>query len=85
MDVLLQRGVDDLLDRAVVPEVDHFGAGTLQHPANDVDRGVVAVEQACRGNEANGAAHLGRTRRFSRARLGLPIHNDYVIRHIHLH
>ena len=43
--VLLDRGGDDLLDAAVVPEVDHLGAGGLQDAAHDVDRGIVAVEE----------------------------------------
>src|SRR5437879_6223469 len=51
--VLLQRGTDDLLDRAVVPEVDHLGARGLQDAPHDVDRRVVAVEQARRGDEAD--------------------------------
>jgi hypothetical protein len=50
--VLLDGGVDDVLHRAVVPEVDDLGALGLQHAAHDVDAGVVAVEQAGRGDEA---------------------------------
>ena len=51
LDVLLDRRVDDLLDRAVVPEVDHLGALRLQDPPHDVDRRVVAVEQARGGDQ----------------------------------
>ena len=51
--VLLERSADDLLDRAVVPEVDHLGARGLQDAPHDVDRRVVAVEQARRGDEAD--------------------------------
>jgi hypothetical protein len=51
--VLLQRRGDDLLDRAVVAEVDHLRAGRLQDAPHDVDRGVVAVEQRRRGDEAH--------------------------------
>jgi hypothetical protein len=51
--VLLQRGRDDFVDRAVVPEVDHFGARSLQDPPHDVDRRVVPVEQARCGHEAD--------------------------------
>jgi hypothetical protein len=43
--VFLQRAVDDFLDRAVVPEMDHLAAGRLQDAAHDVDRCVVPVEQ----------------------------------------
>jgi hypothetical protein len=51
--VFLQRAVDDLLDRAVVAEVDHLASAALQDPAHDVDRRVVAVEEARRGHEAH--------------------------------
>ena len=51
--VLLQRAVDDLVDRAVVSEVDHFAAARLQDAPHDVDRGVVAVEQARGRDEAD--------------------------------
>ena len=51
--VFLQRAVDDLVDRAVVAEVDHFAARRLEDAPHDVDRRVVAVEQARRGDEAD--------------------------------
>ena len=51
--VLLQRRRDDLVDRAVVAEVDHLGAHALQDATHDVDRRVVAVEQARGGDEAH--------------------------------
>ena len=50
--VFLQRGADHVLDRAVVAQVHHFRALRLDQPAHDVDRGVVAVEQAGRSDEA---------------------------------
>jgi hypothetical protein len=53
LDVLLQRGRHDLVDRAVVAEVDHLRAHPLQDAPHDVDRRVVAVEQARRGDEAH--------------------------------
>ncbi|MNY46119.1 hypothetical protein D3C86_1812690 [compost metagenome] len=43
--VLLDGGLDDLGDRAVVAQVDHLGAGVLQDAAHDVDRRVVPVEE----------------------------------------
>ena len=46
--VFLQRGAHDVLDRAVVAEVDDFGALRLDQPAHDVDRGVVAVSCSSR-------------------------------------
>ena len=51
--VFLQRRGDDLLDRAVVTEMDHFGAHALQNAPHDVDRRIVAVEQRRRGDEAH--------------------------------
>ena len=54
--VLLDRGLDDLAHRTVVPEVDDLGAAGLRDPAHDVDRGVVAVEQRGRGDEAHAVA-----------------------------
>ena len=51
--VFLQRRGDDLVDRAVVAEVDHLGAHALQDAAHDVDRRVVAVEQRRGGDEAH--------------------------------
>ncbi len=49
--VLLQRGAHHVLDRAVVAEVDHLRALRLDDPPHDVDRRVVAIEQAGRGDE----------------------------------
>jgi hypothetical protein len=51
--VLLQRGGDHFVDRAVVAEVDHLGAHALQDAPHDVDGRVVAVEQAGGGDEAH--------------------------------
>ena len=50
--VLLDRGPHDVGDAAVVAEVHDLGAMCLQQPADDVDRGVVAVEERCRAHEA---------------------------------
>ncbi len=49
--VFLQRSADHVLDAAVVAEVDDFGALRLDEPTHDVDRRVVAVEEAGRGDE----------------------------------
>src|SRR5690348_16519282 len=49
--ILLQRGAHHVLDRAVVAEVDHLRALGLDDPPHDVDRCVVAIEQAGRGDE----------------------------------
>ncbi len=42
--IFLQRGPHDVGDAAVVAEVHDLGAMRLQEPADDVDRGIVAVE-----------------------------------------
>ena len=57
--VLLQRGAHHVLDRAVVAQVDDLGALRLDQPAHDVDRGVVAVEQARGGDETQRARRQG--------------------------
>ena len=65
LDVLVDRGPDHLVDRAVVAEVDDLGPLGLQEPAHDVDGGVVAVEEAGRGDEADrvvGPVELGHRR-----------------------
>jgi hypothetical protein len=51
--VLLKRAGHDLLDRAVVAEMDYFAAGRLQDAPHDVDRRVVAVEQAGGSDETD--------------------------------
>ena len=54
LDVLLDRGVHDLLHRAVVPEVHDLAPLAHEDPPHDVDRRVVPVEQAGRGDQATG-------------------------------
>ena len=49
----LDGRLDELVDAAVVAEVDHLGALRLQQPAHDVDRGVVAVEEGRGRDDAN--------------------------------
>ena len=58
--VFLDRGAHDVGDAAVVAEVHDLGAVRLQQPADDVDGGVVAVEQRSGADEAQ-------RRRFGRA------------------
>ena len=50
--ILLQRRADHILHAAVVAQVDDLGALGLDQPAHDVDRRVVAVEQAGGSDEA---------------------------------
>jgi hypothetical protein len=52
--VLLDDGLDDLVDGAVVAEVDDLGALGLEDPPHDVDRRVVTVEQAGGGDHPHG-------------------------------
>ena len=51
--VFLQRRGDDLLDRAIVTQMNHFNAHALQNAPHDVDRRIVPVEQRRRGDEAH--------------------------------
>jgi len=51
--ILLNRGRDDLVHRAIVAEMNHLHAGRLEYSPHDVDCGVVAIEQARRGDEAD--------------------------------
>ena len=47
--IFLQSGCHHFVDRAVVTQVNHFGAHALQNAAHDVDGGIVAIKQAgCR-------------------------------------
>ena len=54
--VLLDGRAQDVLDAAVMAQVDHLAPLGLQDPPHDVDRCVVAVEEACGGDEADGMA-----------------------------
>jgi hypothetical protein len=49
--VFLQGGAHHVFDAAVVAQVHHFRALRLDQATHDVDRGVVAVEQAGGGDE----------------------------------
>ncbi len=51
--VFLDGGRYDLVDRPVMAEVNDFDPARLQDAAHDVDRGVMAVEQAGCGDEAD--------------------------------
>ncbi len=70
--VLLDRGGDHFVHRAVVPEVDHLGTVALQDPPHDVDRRVVPVEQARGRHEADGVLRCVHPRRSSRSIVGHP-------------
>jgi hypothetical protein len=49
--VFLDSGVDDLLHRAVVAQMDHFHAGALQNAPEDIDGGVMPVKKGCRRDD----------------------------------
>jgi len=49
--VLIESGLDDLGNWAVVAEVDDLGATSLKKAAYDIDRGVVPVEERARGDQ----------------------------------
>ncbi len=49
--IFLDGAMDNLLHRAVVPEVDYFGTGRLKNAPHDIDRSVVPIEQ--RGGSYN--------------------------------
>jgi hypothetical protein len=68
VDVLLEGRGHDLLDGSVVTEMYHLGAGPLEDPAHDVDGGVMAVEEAGGGDEAD--AQPGRVRLRDGTQLG---------------
>ena len=72
--VFLDRGVDDIGDGAVMAQVDDLGARTLQNSAHDVDRRIMAVEQAGGGDKADrifGCVGFGGSR-FLRLVIGSP-------------
>ena len=65
MGVLLDGRRHHFVHRAVVAQVNDLGAGGLEDSPHHVDRGIVAVEQAGRGDEAHGNRGLaGRLRGF---------------------
>jgi len=52
IDIFLDGGIYDLLHGAVVSEVNDLGTAGLQDTAHDIDGGIMAIEEACRGDEA---------------------------------
>jgi hypothetical protein len=53
LNIFLQSGCHHFVDRAVVTQVNHFGAHALQNPAHDVDGSIVAIKQAGCRDKAN--------------------------------
>ena len=51
--IFLDGSGDDLLHRAVVPQMNHLGTRGLQNAANDVNRGIVAVKQTGCSNDTD--------------------------------
>ncbi len=58
LDILLQRRPDDFVDGAVMAEVHDLGAAALKQPTDDVNRCIVAIEQAGGGHEPDRVARL---------------------------
>ena len=56
--VLLDRGRDDLVDGAIVTQMNHLGALSLEDAPHDVDGGIVTVEQRRGGHQSNGVRSL---------------------------
>ena len=52
LNILLHGGGDDFIDRTIMAKMDHLNPGRLQDAPHDVDRGIVTIEQGCRGDEA---------------------------------
>jgi hypothetical protein len=57
--ILLDRGRDDLVHRAVVTKMNHFDAERLENPAHDVDRRIVSIKQGRRCDESQPTWHPG--------------------------
>ncbi len=55
--VLLDCGINDFSDAAVVTEMNDLGTGCLQKASNNVDRGVVAIKKTRRGDKAHAVIH----------------------------
>ncbi len=51
--ILFDSGLRDLGCRAVMPEVDHLGAGGLENAAHDVYGGVMPIKERRRGDKPN--------------------------------
>lgn len=56
--VLFNGCKDDLFGTAIMPEVNDFNTGVLEHSAHDIDRSVMAIEKGCGGDHADGVSGL---------------------------
>ena len=51
--ILLQRSGNHIIDRAVVPQMNHLAAKALQDAPHDVDAGIMAIKQRGRRHKAH--------------------------------
>ena len=49
--IFLDRGTNDVIDTAIVAEMDDFDTLCLNQPPHDIDRCIVAIKQGCGRNE----------------------------------
>ena len=52
LDIFLNGGIHDLLNRAIVSQVNHLHPGILQYPAHDVDGGIMTIKKRCCRNDS---------------------------------
>jgi len=45
LDIFLNGGIDNFMNRTVVPQMNHFGPRRLDDPSHNIDGGVVSVKQ----------------------------------------
>ena len=57
--------INNFLDRSVVPKVDDFHAGRLKNTPHDVDRRIMAIKQACCGDESDAVIRFRQRRQWS--------------------
>ena len=57
--------INNFLDLPVVPKVDDFHAGRLKNAPHDVDRRIMAIKQACCGDESDAVIRFRQRRQWS--------------------
>jgi hypothetical protein len=51
MRIFLDGTIHNLIHRPVMPQVDNFCPGILEHPAHDVDGHIMTVKKGCSRND----------------------------------
>jgi hypothetical protein len=59
INIFLNSRFDNILHRAIMSEVDNFGATGLENTAHDIDCSIMPVKQARSGKETNPVCLLG--------------------------